>query len=214
MRRIAAIVLAIAMFAAVPASAKPPHRFPPFDECTRVPGAATFRANLAKAVRHRDSRALIALTAKDIKLDFGGGGGTAELRKRLASREGRNLWRALEDLLPLGCAYRNRSLVMPSLFSQELNDVDPMTVFLVTGKGVPMHDRPEGRSKIIANLTWDMVAPVEGEAARGGFSKVRVLDSGKRGYVATAKLRSPIDYRIIARRVQGKWRIDMFVAGD
>lgn len=211
---VAGFSLALAVLAAAPASAKPSHRYPPIDECSKVPGAAAFRASLAKAVRQRDSRALLALTAKDIKLDFGGGGGTAELRKRLVSREGRKLWRALADLLPLGCTYRNRSLVMPSLFSQEFTDVDPMTVFLVTGKSVPMHAGAEARSRVVASLTWDLVAPVEGEEARGGYSKVRVLDSGKRGYVATAKLRSPIDYRIIATKKRGRWLIEMFVAGD
>lgn len=214
MRRLAlAAVFALALVAP-PATARTPHRYPPIDECTKLPGAAAFRASLAKAARRRDARALVALADKNIELDFGGGAGTAELRKRLAGSQGRELWRALDRMLPLGCAYRNTNLILPSLFSVEFTDVDAMSVFLVTGAAVPLRDRPEGRSRIVATLSWDLVEPVAGTAARGGFSKVRVIDRGRTGYVETARLRSPIDYRLLARRRSGVWRIEALIAGD
>ncbi|MFN6936274.1 MAG: hypothetical protein ACK4NZ_14120, partial [Tsuneonella sp.] len=58
--------------------------YAPRDECTDVKGSGEFRTALAKAVQARDADALIGLAAKDVKLDFGGGSGTAELRKRLS----------------------------------------------------------------------------------------------------------------------------------
>jgi hypothetical protein len=34
------------------------------------------------------------------------------------------------------------------------------------------------------------------------------------GYVETARLRSPLDYRMVVGRTRGQWKIDAFLAGD
>jgi hypothetical protein len=47
---------------------------------------------------------------------------------------------------------------------------------------------------VVASLSFDVVA--------------------RRGYVAAAYLRSPIDYRAGLVRESGQWRLALFVAGD
>ena len=37
---------------------------------------------------------------------------------------------------------------------------------------------------------------------------------GKEGYVATDKVRSLLDYRLLATKVNNEWRITAFLAGD
>ena len=76
-------------------------KYAPQDECKNKPGAEDFRTQLAAAVKAKDAAKLAALAAPDVKLDFGGGSGAAELRKRLAGNQ--NLWDELTELMALGC---------------------------------------------------------------------------------------------------------------
>jgi hypothetical protein len=44
---------------------------------------------------------------------------------------------------------------------------------------------------------------------------VRVkLAGGQQGYIASAYVRSPLDYRIVFEKRQGRWLITTLVAGD
>src|SRR5262245_38505574 len=93
----------------------PPQSGPwhPRDECQAEPGALEFREKLTAAVLAQDADAVVALSASNIMLDFGGGAGAAEFRKRLGEPD-RVLWKALANLLPLGCALgEDGSLTMP-----------------------------------------------------------------------------------------------------
>jgi len=49
--------------------------------------------------------------------------------------------------------------------------------------------------------------------AENEFLQVQ-LDDDAQGYIATDKLRSLLDYRLIASSRNGRWRITSFVAGD
>ena len=69
----------------------------PRDDCGSIEGATQFRQTLSRAVKAKDVDALAALVAPDVKLDFAGGGGTPELRKRLAEND--VLWAELAELV-------------------------------------------------------------------------------------------------------------------
>lgn len=187
-------------------------RFAPLQTCDRLPGAAAFRAALGSAVRRRDGAALAALASRDIRLDFGDGAGTAELRRRLGGADGGKLWRELDRILPLGCAVQERNLVMPSLFAHDFGDTDPFGVMLVTGARVPLLAGPNAAALPLRLLSWIMVAPVSDDDFGKPFRRVRL--GGQTGYVETAKLRSALDYRLVVSRTRGSWKIDAFVAGD
>lgn len=187
-------------------------RFAPLETCNRLPGAPAFRAALASAVRRRDGAALAALASPTIRLDFGEGAGTAELRRRLAGAEGRKLWRELDRILPLGCAVQGGNLVMPSVFAHDFGDTDPFDVMLVTSAKVPLLVRPSATARPLRLLSWIMVSPVSAEDFEQPFRRVRL--GAQTGYVETAKLRSALDYRLVVSRSRGAWKIDAFVAGD
>ena len=187
-------------------------RFAPLDTCNRLSGAAAFRAALASAVRRRDGAALAALASPTIRLDFGDGAGTAELRRRLAGAEGRKLWRELDRILLLGCAVQAGNLVMPSVFAHDFGETDPFDVMLVTGARVPLLARPSATARPLRLLSWIMVSPVSADDFEKPFRRVRL--GSRTGYVETAKLRSALDYRLVVSRTRGAWKIDAFVAGD
>jgi hypothetical protein len=197
-------------------AANPPQvvrgRFAPVDTCARRPGAAAFRAALTRAVRGRDVAGFVALTTSDVRLDFGDGAGQVELRRRLSGADGRKLWPELDRILPLGCAVQAGNLVMPAVFAHDFGDADPFDLMVVTGSEVPLRAAPSPTARALRLLSWTTVTPLSSDDFEKSYRRVR---SGTvTGYVDTAKLRSPLGYRLVASRRRGEWKIDAFVAGD
>jgi len=185
----------------------------PRNECSQQPGADAFLKALSDVVAKRDAVALTKLVSPKIKLDFGGGAGTDELRERLALPQ-RSLWDELDDLMRLGCSANEEGvLTLPWYFAQDLGDTDPYAAMIVTGNDVALHDEPAEVADTIDKVSWDVVELVDGLEPGRGFEHVRTR-GGKTGYIASGSLRSVIDYRLIANRVTGKWQVTALVAGD
>lgn len=186
-------------------------KWAPQDTCGEVEGAAQFRQRLAAVIEARDADALVMLAADDIKLDFGGGEGRTELRSRLeASGE---LWDELDALMTLGCSANDEGgVTIPWYFDQHLGEADPFTAWMVTGEDVLVHAGPDDASERRAAISWDLVELAEWnpELPR---QQVRLPD-GTAGFIATDKLRSLIDYRLLASSRNGRWRITTLIAGD
>ena len=184
----------------------------PRDTCAEVEGAEQFRARLAVAIEARDAAALAALAAEDVKLDFGGGAGKAELRSRLEDEE-LGLWDELDALMTLGCsANAQGGITIPWFFDQNMGERDPYFSMLIMGEDVPVLERADAASRRVGAVSWDLaeIASLNPESA---FQQVELAD-GTVGYVASDKLRSLIDYRLVASSRNGRWRITSFVAGD
>ncbi|MEZ5680176.1 MAG: hypothetical protein R3E14_02650 [Erythrobacter sp.] len=188
-------------------------RFAPQNECVELPGAKLFFVDLGKAVRERDADALLKLTSKDVKLDFGGGGGLTTFRERLAAEDGQ-LWKELDKILILGCAKdESGNMVLPWYFAQDLGVDDPFTTMLTLGSAVVLHESPSAESKALETVAWDTVETLGQYDPAAKYEKVRTR-SGKEGFIATEELRSLIDYRLSAAPTGDSWQIVFFVAGD
>lgn len=184
----------------------------PQDTCDTVEGADLFRRQLATAVAARDADVLAALAADDVKLDFGGGAGRAELRRRLAD-ESAGLWGELDVLLKLGCsANRQGGITIPWIFDQDLGRIDPASTMLVIGEDVPVLDAPNAESRQLGTVSWDTVK-ITALQPDEPYQRVELAEETP-GFIATDKLRSLLDYRLIASSRNGRWRITSFVAGD
>lgn len=187
-------------------------RFAPHDDCATINGAATFRANLADAVRQRDVRALSALAAEDIKLDFGGGAGVAELQRRLSDPQ-QDLWAELDAIMPLGCAENDQGgVTIPWIFEQDLGSRDPFSSMLVLGEGVPVLSAPAADARPIGEVSWDLVE-ITALQPGAAFQQI-VLPDEQTGFIASDRLRSPVDYRLTASSRNGKWSIISLINGD
>ena len=186
--------------------------YAPRDTCHDLAGAGEFRAQLAAAVKARDADALVNLAAEDVKLDFGGGTGRAELKKRLTDKQWK-LWDELDQLLALGCAANGQGgMTIPWYFEQHIDKVDQANGMLVTGENVPLLPAPDKKAKPVKAISWDVVE-LKGLKPDDPFQQVTAAD-GTEGYVATDKLRSLLDYRLVAMQRNGKWSIVTLVAGD
>ena len=184
----------------------------PQDTCGKIDGAAAFRQMLAAAVKARDADVLAALAATDVKLDFGGGEGRAELHRRLTG-DGAGLWDELDALLALGCSANDLGgITIPWYFDQDMGSADPFETWLVTGENVPVLASLDTAGEAIERVSWDIVTVDEFDP-EAAFQAVTLAD-GTEGFIASGKMRSVIDYRLVASSRNGRWRITSLVAGD
>jgi hypothetical protein len=190
-----------------------PGRYAPHDECGKLPGAREFREKLAAAVLARDVDAIAGMAAPEVKLGFGGDDGRARLLTKLKEPDS-EVMRELGVILSLGCAATGEGgMTFPWHFAQEVGDVDGYDAMVVTGADVSMLVSPDPKAVVRKRLSWDMVELVAGLYPERPFQQVKAAD-GMQGYVATDKLRSLLDYRLLADREKGEWRIGAILAGD
>ena len=203
-------------------------QYAPRDGCADLDGAEPFLAALGAAIEMRDTDLLIALSADDVKLGFGGEDGADFMRIALDA-EGPNLWPHLEDVMTMGCAANSQGgITMPYYFSQDMQ-IDPFEAMMVTGDNVPLLATAGSDAQVLATVSWEEVqlAPdAQGTVTFGGdpedvdqgWTRVRLQATEDRialeGFIAVQDLRSVIDYRLIAASRNGRWRITAFLAGD
>jgi hypothetical protein len=186
--------------------------YAPRDDCAKLPGATEFRRALAKAVLARDVEAVATLADPAVRLGFAGDDGREQLRTKLA--ENGELFGELEALLRLGCASdATGGITMPWYFAQDYGDLDSYSAMIVTGSDVPLHAAANAGSAVKQRLAWDLVTLDDGWMPEKPFQKTTTL-AGAKGFVATEKLRSMLDYRLLATRRDGAWQISAIVAGD
>ena len=122
-------------------------------------------------------------------------------------------------MIRLGCALsEDGGLAMPYYWSYQPGDVDPYGIMLVTGERVPLYATQNG-DHVVSHLSWEFVDLIAYDEIVNSVENAERMQirrrNGKRGYVAKDKLRSLIDYRLLAERDEaGNYRMTIFVAGD
>jgi len=191
-----------------------PMSYPPRDECAKLSGFAGFRDKLFAAAKAKDVEAFVALADPEIHLDFGGGAGADELRKRLSDPKA-PLWGEVGELAGLGCAADGGLATLPWIFSRLPDGYDDAAIAMYgVGPQLVLRSKPSAAARPLATLTWPVVE-LEGVGfdPKAPFAKVKLSD-GTVGYLETAGLRSLLDYRLVAERQSGQWRITALIAGD
>ncbi|MXO64207.1 hypothetical protein [Altericroceibacterium endophyticum] len=189
-----------------------PGPYAPRDTCQDVKGASDFRENLATAVEARDADGLIALAADDIKLDSAGASGADELRKRLNDPSWK-LWDELDALLTLGCsANKQGGITLPWYYTEKSYWIDPARAMVVTDENVALQEKPSAKSDTIQRVSWQLVE-VKGVKPDAEYQEVTLKD-GEHGFLPTDKLRSVLDYHLVASSRNQKWSITSLLAGD
>lgn len=188
-------------------------KYAPRDECGKLAGAREFREKLAQAVANNDAAAIAAMASPVIKLGFGGDDGRERFVEKLKAPDGEMI-KELAALLPLGCAATGEDgLTIPWHFAQDMGDIDGYSATIVTGADVPLYAKADASSAVSQKLSWDVVLLNAGLYPERPFQQVETRD-GKKGFVATDKLRSLLDYRLLANRENGEWKITALLAGD
>jgi hypothetical protein len=201
-------------FLLLTATGPAPVRLLPIDQCRADASFNGFRADLAQAIESKDKQRLLSLVADDIMIDFGGGHGrSAFADKWQLERPAESLlWAEIGEILRLGCTIEGDTAAAPSLMHQLPADRDAFTTLLAVNPGSALHEAPRDDSAMIRRLDWDLLTLADKGGAEGWFP-VR-LDDGRTGYVRQEHVRSPIDYRAVFARRDGRWRMTVLVAGD
>lgn len=198
------------------------------DQAGKDASFLAYRTELLTAVIDRDVDEVVLAAAPDVQLDFGGGEGRAEFRKRLtvseddlaedyahlADEQREQYWGALEEVLRLGGVFTTPTrFEAPYTWTVQLaGNEEPFSTSFVIGTSVPLRARPSRFGDVTTLLDEDIVQVLEG--GRGtDFIEVQLAD-GRKGYVHKDQLRSPIDYRAIFENKNGLWLMTAFIAGD
>ena len=184
---------------------------PPVDECGE--DFAAFRAQLLDILARRDAPALLEHFDADIEFSFGGvGPGRDAFAESWGLDEPRTsgLWTELGRVLLLGCVpLGGGEVAAPSLFGRFPAEIDPfMGGVAVPGARLYRAPQVEGDGD---DVDWQIVT--ESDGVISGWRRVRLAD-GRSGYIEDGLLLTPVDYRAIFARRDGRWRLVAFIAGD
>lgn len=186
----------------------------PVDEGPNDPAFAAFRDSVLRIVAARDTSALLALVAPDIKNSFGGDGGPAEFRAqwRLGEPDS-ELWGVLDDILRHGGRFAGPdAFIAPYTFDGLPDTLDAFEHLMVRDADVPVHAGRDSTSAILARLSYDIVraGPYDPETTWTAIA----LGGERVGYVPADRIRSAVDYRLQFARRDGRWLLVFLLAGD
>ncbi|MGD9715048.1 MAG: SH3 domain-containing protein [Thermomicrobiales bacterium] len=152
----------------------------------------------------------------NVKVSFGGESGPEDFEAHWKLDDSSSeFWDAMAELLALGGSVTPKCMgfVAPYVFSEWPEEYDAFEHGVIVGSQVRLRSAPSLDGLIIGALSFDIVQWVPDDKEVPGWVGVETLD-GKRGYVADRYVRSPITYRAIFTKTEGRWYLTALVAGD
>jgi hypothetical protein len=186
----------------------------PVDEAAQNPEFLAFRTRLKQIVAKHDTKGLLEILHPNIRASFGSDSGiTAFVAMWAPNEPDSKLWNELGTVLELGGTFDGPSMfTAPYTFSRWPNDVDSFEFMTVIGTNVRIRTQPRADAAILATVSYAILENDLEARDTNGWTAVKF--DGKRGYVASQFIRSPIDYRARFEYENGRWRMVFFLAGD
>jgi hypothetical protein len=191
----------------------------PIDEAAKDPAFFVFRARLMKAIQKRDATFLLSIVDPKIANNFGGDDGIANFKRIWhPERPTSPVWAELLSALALGGKFaEDKSFSAPYLFNGFPEQFDAFEHSAIIDDGVRVRREPGTAAAVVRTLSFDIVKLGPGYPKQSSDKRQWVpvvLADGQTGYVASEYIRSPIDYRAIFEKKNGKWMMTAFIAGD
>ena len=196
----------------------------PVDEAPLDPEFLAFRTRLQAAVSKHDAAALMDVVHPEIKNGFGGDDGINAFKEMWRPEDPKSeLWMQLGTVLDLGGSFdgparpaRPSEFTAPYTFSKWPSGVDSFDFVAVTAAEVRLRAEPSSDAPVVATVSYALLQ------LDTDFDSTRIVPdewttvkfNGKKGYVASRFVRSPIDYRARFSRLNGSWKLTFFLAGD
>jgi len=190
----------------------------PVDEAPLDPEFLAFRTRLQAAVSNHDAAALMDVVHVEIKNGFGGDDGINAFREMWRPEDPKSeLWMQLGTVLGLGGSFDEPSeFTAPYTFSKWPSGVDSFDFVAVTAAEVRLRAEPSSDAPVVGTVSYALLQ------LDTDFDSTRIVPhewttvkyNGKKGYVASRFVRSPIDYRARFSRLNGTWKLTFFLAGD
>lgn len=215
-------IVLIALTSAAHAAERPaPTRLAPVDETARDPSFVQFRNELKAVIARKDAAKLFHHLASDIHLNFGGGYGGLEFHKMWKPFDkDTQIWNVLSLIVDGGGKFiAPGGFAAPYAYAAFPEDLDSFEYVVVTNPSAVLREKPDASARVIRRLDYDILEVVKSsgkmqhEAGPNDWDEVKTA-TGQRGFVPSADVRSPVEYRAIFEVRKGKWVIQTLIAGD
>jgi hypothetical protein len=207
--------LLLVLLVLTPVTAMAQGRLLPVDQAATVPDFFSFRAQLQIAVARRDVAAVASVLSKDATLSFGGDSGVEDFsRMWTPSAPESRLWEVLAGVLALGGTFGpDGTFTAPYIFSRWPQHTEAYTHMAAIGTGVRVRSAPSTGAQVIEALDYSIVEIVDTPDSESKWVQIK-LAAGRTGFVDRRFLRSPVDYRVNFAKLDGRWQLVFFLAGD
>ena len=197
------------------------------DEAPTDASFLAFRTKLIAAAKSRDAKYILSILDKNVKNNFGGGGGVAEFKKQWEiDRPNSKFWDEFLPVITNGgkfhdseeAATTTKLFVAPYSFQAFPDDLDAFTYSVIFGNNVNLRAKPEMNAPVVTKLSYNIVEITNSikdktDAEKDDWYEIKTL-GGKKGFVKAEFVRSPIDYRAGFEKKGGVWKMTFFLAGD
>ena len=181
-----------------------------------------FRAEALRKLAARDTTYLYGMLAPEIRNSFGPDDSVSHFKRIWKMEESRpDVWMALIRVLTMGGQQpADSTFTAPYVYAFWPDSIDAFEHVAVVGNGVRVQESPgaNGRevgrasNSILKFVEWQGM-PESGVAADTTWVQV-LLPNGTRGWIRGASVYSPVSWRAMFARRDGRWRMLLFVAGD
>ncbi len=181
-----------------------------------------FMDRLEDAVNTRDKDFIISILSPNIVNSFGGDNGIEEFKTYWNwSSKSSSFWRIMQRLIEMGGGTykQNGQYTLPYVFTNWNDKHDSYLYAAITGTYVNVRDQPSlNQSKVLGQFNYDIVK-VDYERSHPSMDSpewyyVEQANEGLKGYVFWKYVWSPIGYRAIFEKINGEWKMTIFLAGD
>jgi len=197
----------------------------PVDEAKQDPSFAAFRAELIAAVERRDAKYVSSIVDRDMINGFDSSGGPREFERvwKLNSADSK-FWETFLPVIKNGGRFvterRRRVFFAPYTFDGFPKDLDTFEYHAIFGANVNLREKPQRDAPVAAVLSYNVVktdpeqsVKIAGKENEFDWMNVETL-GGQKGFVKAEFVRGPIDYRAGFEKIRGKWKMNVFIAGD
>lgn len=190
-------------------------RLLPVDQAASAPDFFSFRAQLQAAIARRDAEHVLGVLSRDVKLSFGGDAGIEDFKRiwRPSAPDSR-LWEVLAATLALGGTFASDgTFTAPYVFVRWPREKDAFSHMAAIGSNIRVRSAPNVGAAPLATLDFTIVELADQPAVDARWVQIK-LASGQAGFVDARFLRSPIDHRVGFSKMDGRWQMVFFLAGD
>ncbi len=194
----------------------------PVDEGRKDASFVSFRQKLTEAIKKRDRKFILGILDRNIKNSFGGDGGIEEFKETWKIDNPKSeFWNKMLTVITNGGVFFSKdTFIAPYSFERFPKNLDAFEHQVIFGSNVNLRSQPEISSKLISQLSYNVIKVDYEKSVKERSNenkylwlKVETL-SGKKGFIKAKYVRSPIDYRAIFEKNNGKWKMGAFISGD
>ena len=199
----------------------------PVDEAKNDSSFFSFRTKLLQAAKNKDAKYILSIVDPNIRNTFGDDDGIRYFNKFWKiDKSNSEFWKEFLIVVKHGGTFdkesdtKNKQFCAPYTFTSFPEDLDAFDYSAIFGKNINLRNKPEQDAPIVANLSYNIVKvdyenSIESKNKESSYLWLKVETfGGKKGFVKSEYVRSPIDYRACFQKIKGKWKMTVFIAGD